>query len=97
MLRLMTADESITVRAMAERLARTESAVRTRLAEERLSLRKERGPVRTRTKLTVEDVRRIRKELESYTWGLMSRLGRRYGVTSQCIDEIKHGRNWKGV
>ena len=51
---------------------------------------------RSTTKLTVDEVKRIKILLRNKTY-LQKEIAYMFGVTSQCICDIKKGRNWSDV
>ena len=53
------------------------------------------GAANHKTKLTVEAVQEIKKELSN--GASLAALGRRYNVAPQSISAIKSGKNWRNV
>ena len=52
---------------------------------------------RAKSQLTPANVRHILKELKDPYWGQQVDLAEEFGVTSQTICDIKHGRVWACV
>lgn len=70
---------------------------RTAGAVEKIQAWMKRKPTTAGVVLTVEDVREIRRQLESGGHGTARRLAREYGVSDGMVSAIRHGRVWKGV
>jgi hypothetical protein len=62
-----------------------------------LGLRNYKGENHPKSKLTKKDVIEIKTELLNYKRGMISALGRKYGVDPETISEIKKGKNWPHV
>ncbi len=49
---------------------------------------------RHKNHLTEEEVKEIKKILENYSWGLIRRLAKEYGVSPVTINDIKLKKTW---
>jgi hypothetical protein len=49
------------------------------------------------SKLSLSDVKAIKRELKNFKYGDFSRLGRKYGITPQSVHGIYVGRIWRRV
>lgn len=49
------------------------------------------------SKLSEDQIRQIKAELQRPYRGILTRLSERYGVTIQCISLIKRGKNWSHI
>lgn len=55
------------------------------------------GERHSRAKLRESDIPIIRMECLSTEWGNISRLAKKYGVTSSSIRQVRDGRSWRSV